>query len=312
MAKEKRKTEVSKSMETQVFMNIKTDFGFKKIFGNKVLLIAFLNAVLNRDIVEVEYLPAEQLGYTEENRRAVYDVYCTAAKGERFIVEMQASPQLHFADRIVFYMSYPVLSQAPKGQVSLTGSAGEEIKVPWDYSLSGVYMICILDNIMFSEEKAKNIVMEHIKIVRQNADTVLTDKWEAVTVELPKFKKTEDELETVVDKWIYSLKNMEKLPERPKKLNEKIFDKLYEYAKINKLKTEDMKAYGKSVLEYDDVISSLRFVEERTREETRKETRKEDRIEFVQNCHKYNMDIEQIAALTGLAEKEVSDIIAKL
>ncbi|MDR1223242.1 MAG: Rpn family recombination-promoting nuclease/putative transposase [Tannerella sp.] len=308
MTKEKGRAEVSKSREIPVFMNIKTDFGFKKIFGNKVLLIAFLNAVLNRDIVEVEYLPAEQLGYTEENRRAVYDVYCTTAKGERFIVEMQASPQLHFADRIVFYMSYPVLSQAPKGQRILINNAGEEIKVPWDYSLSGVYMICILDNIMFPEEKAKNIVMEHIKIVRQKANTVLTDKWEAVTVELPKFEKTEDELETVTDKWIYSLKNMEKLPERPKKLNEKIFDELYEYAKINKLKTEDMKAYGKSVLEYDDVISSLRFVEERTREETWKKAREE----VVRNGHKYNMDIEQIAALTGLTEKEVSDIIAKL
>ncbi|MDR1224594.1 MAG: Rpn family recombination-promoting nuclease/putative transposase [Tannerella sp.] len=312
MDKEKRKAEVSKSRETPVFMNIKTDFGFKKIFGNKVLLIAFLNAILNRDIVEVEYLPAEQLGYIEENRRAVYDVYCTTATGERFIVEMQASPQVHFADRIVFYMSYPVLSQAPRGQRSLINSAGKELKVPWDYSLSGVYMICILDSIMFSEEKAKNIVLEHMKIVRQNADTVLTDKWEAVTVELPKFKKTEDELETVTDKWIYSLKNMEKLPERPEKLNEKIFDELYENAKINRLKTEDMKAYSKSILEYDDVISSLRFVEERTRRETREETRKEERVEFVRNCHKYNMDIERIAALTGLTEKEVSDVIAKL
>jgi predicted transposase/invertase (TIGR01784 family) len=173
---------------------------------------------------------------------------------------------------------------------------------------------------MFSEEKAKNIVLEHMKIVRQNADTVLTDKWEAVTVELPKFKKTEDKLECVADKWIYSLKNMERLPERPEKLNEKIFDELYENAKINKLKTEDMKAYSKSILEYDDVISSLRFVEERTRKETREETRretreetrKEDLIKFVRNCHKYNMDIEQIAALTDLTEIEVSDIIAKL
>jgi hypothetical protein len=195
---------------------------------------------------------------------------------------------------------------------------------------------------MFPEEKAENIVMEHIKIVRQEAETVLTDKWEAVTIELPKFTKTEDELETVVDKWIYSLKNMEKLPERPEKLDENIFRQLYENAKINRLKKKDMKAYGKSVLEYDDVISSLRYVEERVRKETtervrkettervRKETmekmekirkeamekmekiRKEDRIEFVRNCHKYNMDIDQIAALTGLTGKEVSDIIAKL
>ncbi|MDR1223955.1 MAG: Rpn family recombination-promoting nuclease/putative transposase [Tannerella sp.] len=135
---------------------------------------------------------------------------------------------------------------------------------------------------------------------------------EAVTVELPKFKKTEDELETVTDKWIYSLKNMEKLPERPEKLNEKIFDELYENAKINRLKTEDMKAYGKSVLEYDDVISSLRFVEERAVERTMEKTRKEDQIKFVRNCHKYNMDTERIAALTDLTEKEVFNIIAKL
>ncbi|MDR1291607.1 MAG: hypothetical protein LBK06_10440 [Planctomycetaceae bacterium] len=70
-------------------------------------------------------------------------------------------------------------------------------------------------------------------------------------------------------------------------------------------------------MEYDDVISSLRYVEERVGKETtervRKETRKEDRIEFVRNCHnKYNMDIEKIADLTNLTAKEVSDIIAKL
>jgi hypothetical protein len=169
---------------------------------------------------------------------------------------------------------------------------------------------------MFPEEKAENIVMEHIKIVRQEAETVLTDKWEAVTVELPKFTKTEDELETVVDKWIYSLKNMEKLPERPKKLDEKIFYELYENAKINNLKIEDMKAYGKSVLEYDDVISSLRYVEERVRKETtektRKKTMRETKEEIVRNCHRYNANISQIAAYTGLTEKEVSDIIAKL
>jgi predicted transposase YdaD len=77
-----------------------------------------------------------------------------------------------------------------------------------------------------------------------------------------------------------------------------------------------MKAYSKSILEYDDVISSLRFVEERAREETwkkaREETNKEAQIKFVRNCHKYNMDIEQIAALTDLTEIEVSDIIAEL
>jgi predicted transposase/invertase (TIGR01784 family) len=303
------------SIGSSVFMNIKTDFGFKKIFGNKVLLTAFLNAILDKDIAGIEYLPAEQLGYIRENRRAVYDVYCTAADGERFIVEMQASPQMHFAERILFYMSYPVISQAPKGSVTRTDSGGKEIKVPWNYSLSGVYMICILDNIMFPEKEAADIVTEQIKIVRQKAGRFFTDKWEVQTIELPKFRKTEDELETAADKWLYSLKHMEKLPGRPERLNDKIFSESYENAKINNLTSKDMKAYSKSVLEYDDVISSMNYREmigrNEGRIEGRIEGRNEARIKFVQNCRKHNMTIGQIVALTSLTEKEISDILAE-
>jgi hypothetical protein len=56
-------------------MNPKTDFGFKKIFGDKELLIAFLNTILPETIVDIEYLPTEQFGYVEETRKAIYDVY---------------------------------------------------------------------------------------------------------------------------------------------------------------------------------------------------------------------------------------------
>jgi predicted transposase/invertase (TIGR01784 family) len=84
----------------------------------------------------------------------------------------------------------------------------------------------------------------------------------------------------------------------------------------------------KSVLEYDDVILSLNYVEKRgekrgekigeKRGEKKGEKRgekkgeKKAQIKLVQNCHKYNMTIEQIAALTGLTKKEVSDILLKL
>jgi predicted transposase/invertase (TIGR01784 family) len=160
---------------------------------------------------------------------------------------------------------------------------------------------------MFPEKEAADIVTEQIKIVRQKAGRLFTDKWEVQTIELPKFRKTEDELETAADKWLYSLKHMEKLPGRPEKLNDKIFSELYENAKIINLTGKDMKAYSKSVLEYDDVISSMNYREMIGRIEGRNE----ERIKFVQNCHKYNMPIGQIAALTSLTEKEVSDILAE-
>jgi hypothetical protein len=299
---EKEKADTKEKGKLSAFMNIKTDFGFKKTFGDKTLLMAFLNIILKRKIVDMEYLPPEQLGYIEENRKAVYDVYCTSATGERFIVEMQASPQPYFLERILFYMAYPVISQAPKGKVTGINSKGEEVRVPWDYSISGVYMICILDSIIFPEEKAKDIVMERMKIMRQEAKETATDKWEVITIELPKFNKTEDELQTVVDKWIYSIKNMEKLSECPQNLNEDIFRDLYEKAKVNNLTKKEMETYSKSIWEYDDVILGMR----RSRDEGREEGIKQ----IVQNCYRNGLNIEQIAGFTGVTEKEIKTILS--
>jgi predicted transposase/invertase (TIGR01784 family) len=309
MAKGKEKTDTKKIAGLSAFMNIKTDFGFKKTFGDKTLLIAFLNAILNRKIADIEYLQTEQLGYIKENRKAVYDVYCTGVTGERFIVEMQASPQPYFMERILFYMAYPVISQAPKGKVTGKNSKGEEVKIPWDYSISGVYMICILDSIIFPEEKAKDTVTERLQIVRKEANETATGKWEVITIELPKFDKTEDDLETDVDKWLYSIKNMEKLSECPKNFNEGIFRELYEKSKINNLTEREMKTYGKSIWEYDDVILGMRRSRDEGREEGRNEGIKEGISKLVRNCYKNGKSIVQIAEFTGVPEKEIKTIL---
>jgi predicted transposase/invertase (TIGR01784 family) len=322
MAKGKKKTDTKKKDDLSAFINIKTDFGFKKIFGDKTLLMAFLNVILNREIVDIEYLPTEQLGYIKENRKAVYDVYSTSATGERFIIEMQASPQPYFIERILFYMAYPVISQAPKGKITGMNSKGEAVRVPWDYSISGVYMICILDNIIFPEKKAHDIVLERMQIVRREANEIATDKWEAITIELPKFNKTEEELETDVDKWLYSIKNMEKLSECPQNFNEDILRKLYEQAKINNLTKEEMETYSKSIWEYDDVILGMR----RSRDEGIKEGMskgmskgiskgikegiKEGISKIVRNCYNNGMSIEQIAGFTGVTEKEIKAFLS--
>ena len=76
------------------YINPFTDFGFKKLFGtepNKDLLIDFLNQVLpdRHKVADLSYTPTEQLGNTEPDRKAIFDLYCTSPSGERFIVEMQ-------------------------------------------------------------------------------------------------------------------------------------------------------------------------------------------------------------------------------
>lgn len=80
------------------YVNFYTDFAFKKLFGtevNKDLLISFLNALLSgeEEIKDLTYLNTEHLGEHEEERKAVFDVYCVNEKGERFLVEMQKAEQ---------------------------------------------------------------------------------------------------------------------------------------------------------------------------------------------------------------------------
>jgi predicted transposase/invertase (TIGR01784 family) len=76
------------------YLNPLTDFGFHKLFGTesgKELLIDFLNEIIKKEglITDIQYLPPEQWGDLETDRRAIFDIFCTNEKGEYFIVEMQ-------------------------------------------------------------------------------------------------------------------------------------------------------------------------------------------------------------------------------
>ena len=103
------------------YISLLTDFGFKRIFGtamNKDLLICFLNSLFNGRQVgkDVMYLNPEHVGDVYTDRRAIFDVYCEGENGEKFIVEMQNAYQAHFKDRSLFYSTFPIREQAPKGE----------------------------------------------------------------------------------------------------------------------------------------------------------------------------------------------------
>jgi len=102
------------------FLNPLTDFGFHRLFGtesSKKFLISFLNEVIRDEslITDIQYLPPNQQGFTEKERKAVFDIFCTNEKGEYLIVEMQRARQKYFRDRSLFYASLPIQKQAPQG-----------------------------------------------------------------------------------------------------------------------------------------------------------------------------------------------------
>ena len=194
-----------------------TDFGFKLLFGtpvNKDLLIGFLNALFRgeQEITDVTYLNAEQLGRAEWDRKAVFDVYCENVKGERFIVEMQKAKQKYFKDRSVFYSTFPIREQAKVGD--------------WDYELKSVYTVGIL-NFVFDEDKDDEEYYHHeVKLMDVGRKEVFYEKLTFIYLEMPKFRKREEELETLFDKWMFVLKNLATLLERPVALQERVFKRL--------------------------------------------------------------------------------------
>jgi len=229
------------------YINPFTDFGFKKLFGtelNKDLLIAFLNDVIlpeNKKIQDLTYKSAEFMGQTESDRKAIFDLYCISASGERFIVEMQKAKQNYFKDRSVYYASFPIQEQA--------------LKKDWNYKLNEVYTVGILDFVFDARQKDKEV--RHVVKLRDQNCQVFYDKLTFIYLEMPNFTKTEEELETNYDKWLYALKNLPDLEDRPAKLKERIFKRLFEAAEIAKYNPEEKIKYEQSIKVYRDLKNSI-------------------------------------------------------
>ena len=207
------------------YINPFTEFGFKRIFGeefNKDLLIDFLNELLREEegtITTITYMTPEQLGITASERRAVFDIYCENERGEKFIVEMQKAKQKYFKDRSVYYSSFPIQQQAIRGD-------------EWNFELKAIYTIGILDFI-FEEDKADaDKMLYKIKLTDIETQRIFYDKLTYVYLEMPKFRKTEDQLETRFDQWLYVLKNLPHLEQYPTRLRDRVFKKLFEVAEI--------------------------------------------------------------------------------
>jgi predicted transposase/invertase (TIGR01784 family) len=269
------------------YINPFTDFGFKKLFGtefNKELLIDFLNQVLGEreQVRDLTYLNTENQGKTETDRKAVFDLYCENQKGEKFIIEVQNVSQLYFKDRSIFYATFPLQEQAPKGR-------------DWDYYLKAVYTIGIL-NFSFADQSGQDRYIREVQLLDKQTFEVFYDKLTFIYLEMPRFKKREEELVTHFDKWLYVLKNLPKLQARPQKLQEKVFEKLFSEAELAKLTPDEMRTYEESLKVYRDNYSVI-------------ETAKNDaKVEIAREMKKEGDSIEKIARITGLTKEQIEKL----
>jgi len=279
------------------YINPFTDYGFKRLFGeepNKELLRDFLNELLRYqegEIKEISYLPGERLPISQGDRKAIFDLYCTNEKGEKFIVEIQKTKQKFFKDRILYYSTFPIQEQAILGK-------------EWNFELKNIYTIAILDFVFDEDKNEPEKYRYDIKLSDIETKKVFYDKLMFIYLAMPKFNKKEQELQTKFDKWLFVLKNLNKLERIPVELKEAIFLKLFETAEIAKLDNNELKQYQESINAYRDIKNSV----DTAREEGEIKGKIEGKIEIARGMKLKGFDILIIEELTGLTKNEIENL----
>ena len=141
-----------------------------------------------------------------------------------------------------------------------------------------------------------------------NKKEVFYDKLTYIYLEMPKFQKTEDELKTMADKWLYALKNLSRLLERPAALQERIFKKFFDVAEIGNLSKEEYAKYFESEKIYYDNDGAIRTAEAKGRAEGRAEGELGKALAIARNLKSMGLNLTDIIKATGLTEEEISNL----
>ncbi len=271
------------------YVNPFTDFGFKKIFGeeaSKPMLIDFLTNLLpETNIVDLTLKDKDRLGRTEDDRKAIYDIYCENSSGEKIIVELQKANgatlrQNYFKDRTVYYATFPIQEQAEKGE--------------WNYQLKYVYCVGILDFTFEDKIKSGRKEVIHTVQLKDQHNAVFYEKLKFVYLEMPHFTKQEHELETRIDKWLYFIQHLEDFQHIPTIFKDDIFIQAFEKAEIAKYSENERYDYEQSLKVYRDlkgVIDSAYF---------------DGKAEVARKLKEKGMDIDFIVEITGLTREDIS------
>jgi len=270
------------------FVNPKNDIAFKKIFGNekkKEILISFLNAVLDLkgafEIQTIEILNPYQIPHLMDLKESSLDVRATDKRGVTFIVEMQMESKSFLRKRFSFYVAKAYSSQIEKAV---------------DYpKLKPVIFIGVFN---FNEFDNEHYLSHHLTLNCETLSCSLAEM-EYYFIELPKFTKTESELVTILDKWVYFIKHAEDLemvPEHAKQTH--ALEIAYEVAHRYNWKKQELEA-----IEYWEMRE--RANQDTAFEKGEKKGQQQKALEIARSLLAEGIDPAIVAKTTGLSPDDL-------
>jgi predicted transposase/invertase (TIGR01784 family) len=236
--------------------------------------------------VDLTFKDKDKLGQTEDDRKAIYDIYCENNLGEKIIVELQKAKQNYFKDRTVYYSTFPIQEQAEKGE--------------WNYQLKYVYCIGILD--FKFDDKVKNgegEVIHTVQLKDQN-NKIFYEKLKFIYLEMPHFIKEEHELETRLDKWLYFIRHLEDFQNIPEIFKDDVFIQAFEKAEIAKYSEEERHDYEQSLKIYRDLKGVIDTAFD--------DGQIQKTLEIAKRLKDKGMDTDFITETTGLTKDEIDKL----
>ena len=228
----------------ETFMNLMTDFGFKRLFGTekfKHILIRFLNILFKEDGIHVDdviYHDKEVLPPDPNGKRIVYDVYCTSVKDrdrEHFIVEMQQVYHSNFEKRVMYYLSNALTAQCKKGRM---------------YDLDPVFGIFIVD---FNFKHLYNKLVQDFRMMESETHQVFSNIMRLLIVSLEEVKPTWEECKTELEQITFIIKNMHLMDKNSEAYKSKKYEDMFDAAEISSMAAEDVVTYGQSQRKLEDM-----------------------------------------------------------
>jgi len=282
------------------FLDVKTDFAFKKVFGSdesKDILISFLNAVDLFDgkqkIVSLTIVDPYNIPMLKGMKDTFVDVKAVLDDGSHVIIEMQVLNTEGLEKRILYNAAKKYASQLKKGD---------------DYSLlNPVIALTITDFELFDDLPD---MISRFKLIEKKELIEYMDDIELIFIELPKFTKTEAALDGVLDKWIYFIKNAGRLDYVPKNLDAEL-QHAFKIANEANFSEEELELQHRKKDWVYIQKSSIDLAKRQGLEQGIEQGIEQGLEQVVMTAYRAGVKAELIAQITGLGEEQIKEIIRR-
>jgi len=281
------------------FLNPKTDFAFKKIFGSAQstdILLSFLNALLGLkspyQLVDIQILDPYLAPKIKGMKDTYLDVRAKDEQGRSYLIEIQVLNVAGFEKRILYNACKAYAGQIQKGE---------------DYRLlTDVIAITITDFMMFKELSG---IINTFKLAAESGH-VFSDELELLFAELPKFTLEESELTSTLDRWFYFLKYASDLTVIPKSFEaDPAIVHAFEIANKASLSAEELDDQERREMFIQDQRGVIELALDRGFDKGRKEGQEEGdhdaRVSIATALFDIIDDDTVIAEKTGLSVKQI-------